>query len=205
KMYTDFINTILTNEQILSYRFIESPFAHPSVMFKKSLIRTFGNYSSEPGIPEDYELWLRWLEHGVKMEKLPVPVLMWRDTPGRLSRTSLCYSSEAFNTIRMRYLINWLKKEKIPGRRPVWIWGAGKYAKRKAAILETAGIEFEGFIDVSDQKKSGKHSVIHYNHLPPPGSIFIISLVSNRGKPLEIEAFLINRGYRRSSDFVICG
>jgi len=205
KLYTDFINSLITNEQIQQYRFVESPIAHPSVMFRRNLIEKLGGYATETGIPEDYELWLRWLEHGVIMEKLPVPVLVWRDSPDRLSRNDKSYSSDAFSTVRMRYLIKWLNNSKEPMNRPIWIWGAGKYARRKAAFLESSGLRFEGYIDITDKSISGKHPVIHFNNLPPPGTIFVISLVSNRGKPLEIETFLKSRGYQSQRDFVICG
>jgi len=46
------------------------PLPHPSVMFRTSLVRRFGGYR-QGDFPEDYELWLRWLEAGVVMAKLP--------------------------------------------------------------------------------------------------------------------------------------
>jgi glycosyltransferase involved in cell wall biosynthesis len=201
--YVDQLNRIRFTEEIHRYRFLESPFAHPSVLFRRSLTETFGAYSEDPSIPEDYELWLRWMDAGVIMHKLPRPVLDWHDSPGRLSRTSAAYSRDAFDRVRMKYLVAWMKKNH--GNRHVWTWGAGKLARRKSALLQSEGIPVTGFIDITHQTISGNLPVIHFHHLPPPGEVFIISMVSNRGKPFEIEAFLLDRGYREGRDFVLCG
>ena len=51
--------------------FVESPLAHPSVMFHRTVVERWGGYDGE--FPEDYELWLRWLEPGGRMGLLPCP------------------------------------------------------------------------------------------------------------------------------------
>ncbi len=66
--------------------YIESPFAHPSVMFRRAVVRDAGGYHAGD-FPEDYDLWLRLAQSGVKMAKLPRVLLDWRDSAGRLSRT----------------------------------------------------------------------------------------------------------------------
>jgi glycosyltransferase involved in cell wall biosynthesis len=99
--YVDQINKIINDEDIKQKQFLESPFAHPSVMFRKDLIEIFGNYSTE-AIPKDYELWLRWLSEDVKMAKLSAPVICWRDHSIRLSRTHENYHSKAFDDVRFK-------------------------------------------------------------------------------------------------------
>ena len=79
--YVRWINSLTTPEQIYLQRFVESPFAHPSVMFRKELVDQFGGYR-EGDFPEDYDLWLRWLQAGVRMAKVPEELLQWRDLPG---------------------------------------------------------------------------------------------------------------------------
>ncbi|MCK5803596.1 MAG: glycosyltransferase family 2 protein, partial [Lentisphaeria bacterium] len=68
--YVDWTNTLLEPEEIALNRFVESPFAHPSVAFRRELPECFGSYR-DGDFPEDYELWLRWLDAGVRMAKLP--------------------------------------------------------------------------------------------------------------------------------------
>ena len=67
--YVNWTNTIISSRDISTNRFIESPFAHPSVMFRKELISRYGGYQNGD-FPEDYELWLRLLRNNVKMEKI---------------------------------------------------------------------------------------------------------------------------------------
>ena len=82
--YVDWTNTLLSHQDISLARFRESPLAHPSVMFRRALVDQQGDqqdgYAHGP-FPEDYELWLRWLEQGVRMAKLPQTLLTWNDPP----------------------------------------------------------------------------------------------------------------------------
>jgi glycosyltransferase involved in cell wall biosynthesis len=79
--YIDWTNELLDWNDIRANRFVESPFAHPSVMFRKSLVEpALGPYRSGD-FPEDYELWLRWMSNGVEMAKLPDYLLDWYDPP----------------------------------------------------------------------------------------------------------------------------
>ncbi len=59
--YVDWINSLTSHEEIYLNRFVESPLAHPSVMIRRELIDTHGSYR-DGSFPEDYELWLRWLQ-----------------------------------------------------------------------------------------------------------------------------------------------
>ena len=93
--YVDWTNKLLSHKEISVNRFVESPFAHPSVLFRKSLLDKFGPYE-DGDFPEDYELWLRLLSHGVRMKKIDKVLLQWRDRPERLSRKCKRYSKDAF-------------------------------------------------------------------------------------------------------------
>lgn len=53
--YVDWNNRILSAREIRMNRFVESPVAHPSVLFRRELPDRFGGYR-ETGWPEDYEL-----------------------------------------------------------------------------------------------------------------------------------------------------
>jgi glycosyltransferase involved in cell wall biosynthesis len=200
--YVHQINQWKTYDQICRYRFIESPFAHPGVMFRKSLVDLYGLYSTEP-VPEDYELWLRWMNEGVIMDKLDEPILIWNDSPSRLSRNHRHYSQKAFDRVRYYYVAEWLKKNRNPSLK-LYVWGGGKKANQKLKILSRhISLEISGIIDVKPTQKETKR--IHYSEIPPPGKIFIISMVSNRGKYAEIESFLESRGYAVEKDFILAG
>jgi hypothetical protein len=77
-IFVDWQNSIIRPEDHALYRFIESPLAHPTVMFRRKLIKKFGLYSTR-AVPDDYEMWLRWMDHGVPFYKIPQPLLAWND------------------------------------------------------------------------------------------------------------------------------
>lgn len=101
--YVEWINQLLIPGEISLKRFVESPLAHPSVMFRQECLVKHGAYR-EGDFPEDYEMWLRWLQQGVRMAKVPDTLLRWRDLAGRLSRNHPRYAIEAFYRIKSIYL-----------------------------------------------------------------------------------------------------
>lgn len=215
-LHVAWVNSLVTAEQIALSRFVESPLAHPSVMFRRELVERHGGYRSGD-FPEDYELWLRWLEAGVAMAKVPSELLTWHDTPGRLSRTDPRYEPEAFFRVKAGYLAREvgriLRMSRAPAARrddspcpEVWIWGAGRHTRKRAALLADHGVRIAGYIDV-DVKKTGKVvggvPVIGPEDLPPPGGIFVLGYVSKRGAREYNRAELVRRGYVEGRDYLM--
>lgn len=202
--YVDWLNTVVTPEAIALQRFVESPLAHPSVMFRRELVDRHGAYAEGP-FPEDYELWLRWLEAGVRMAKVPRPLLTWNDPPRRLSRTDPRYAPTAFYECKARYLARWLGRECV-GRRPLWVWGAGRLTRRRVDRLAAAGITVAAFIDIDVRKIGRCHGaakVMGVEALPAPGEVFVLGYVSSWGARELIRATLTRRGYVEGADFLM--
>ena len=203
--YVDWTNEVTSPEEIRANRFVESPFAHPSVMFRKDLVSSHPGPYKQGAFPEDYELWLRWMEEGVKMAKVPSILLDWYDPPDRLSRTDPRYLPDSFYQIKATYLANWLRKESHTDR-PIWIWGAGRITRKRAQYLQEKGISFSGFLDI-DPKKTG----VELNGLPvrQPDQLdlslnpFVISYVGSRGARTKIKNFLLSKGLIEEIDFVL--
>lgn len=202
--HVDWLNSLLTPEEIELRRFVESPVAHPSVMFRAELLGRHGGYR-EGEFPEDYELWLRWLAAGVRFGKVPEILLRWNDPPGRLSRNDSRYSVAAFYQIKCVHLAVWLRERVCPSRR-IWLWGAGRITRRRFDALEEAGIRLEGFIDI-DPAKAGHHRdgrpVVLADALPERSDSFVIVGVGNRGASGRIAAHLESRGWQEGVDFVL--
>lgn len=203
-LHVDWLNSLVTPEQIALNRFIESPHAHPSVMVRRAVVAEHGGYR-EGDFPEDYELWLRWLDAGVRMAKVPRPLLTWHDSPARMSRRDARYAPEAFYRVKAPWIAREL--ERIGGGRAVWIWGAGRPTRKRAAELEKHGRRIAGFIDI-DPKKTGRRvggvPVIRPADLPPPGRIFVLGYVATRGARDLIRAALTGRNYDEGRDFLMC-
>lgn len=191
--YVDWTNSLTTPDQLALNRFIESPFAHPSVMFRRELIHQFGAYR-DGSFPEDYELWLRWMASGVKMAKLSKELLTWNDPPNRLSRTDPRYNMDAFYQTKADYLAQWLR-ENNPHHPNIVVWGAGRITRRRAHFLTKLGIHITHYIDLKTRALSCGTPVIHHTEISGPQSCFILPMVSNRGARKKIRIFLAQRGF----------
>jgi glycosyltransferase involved in cell wall biosynthesis len=194
--FVDWTNSVVTREEISLMRFVESPLPHPSVMFRKDLVDLHGGYR-QGAFPEDYELWLRWLEAGVEMRKIPKQLLVWNDPPDRLSRVDGRYSVEAFYRIKSSYLARWLERFN-PYHPEVVLIGSGRTTRKRAEMLEEKGVEIAAYVDV-DSRKIGREiagrPVLSRAEMPGPGECFALSYVASRGAREDIRAFLESRGF----------
>lgn len=202
--HVEWLNELRSPEMMAQRRWVEAPVAHPSVMFRRELLERFGGYR-DGDFPEDYELWLRWMEQGVKFGKVPEWLLRWNDPPTRLSRTDRRYSVEAFFAMKLGYLARWLQRRLGSGQE-LWLWGAGRVTRRRFGMLAEQGLRLAGFLDV-DPKKSGQVldglPVRHFKELPARGKSFILAGVAARGARAQITAYLVERGWREGEDFLL--
>lgn len=202
--HVDWLNSMLTPETIALRRFVESPVAHPSVMFRRALLSAHGGYR-HGDFPEDYELWLRWLDAGVRFGKCPESLLVWNDPPHRLSRTDARYSIYAFYRTKCKHLAGWIVSSVCSGRK-LLLWGAGRITRRRFDALAHHGVEVHGFIDI-DPKKIGVHrdgrSVIPPEQIPVSPRPFIVIGVGNRGAAGQVADSLLARGWSEGQDFLL--
>lgn len=199
--YVEWINSISKHCDIPVKRFVESPFAHPSVMFRSILSRMFGGYHEGP-VPEDYELWLRWMHHGVEMAKVPRYLLDWYDHTERLSRTHDHYSYQNFYRVKAKYLRLFLKRkfqEQLP---EIWVWGAGRQVNNRVAPIVERGLHISKYIDVK-RRSDNSGRFIHYSDIPEAGQVFILSYVTDRKGKKDIIQYLESKGYREGDDFLM--
>lgn len=200
-LHVDWINGLLDHDAIANNRFIESPLAHPSVMFRRELPARHGGYRDGP-FPEDYELWLRWLEAGARMAKLPESLVIWNDPPDRLSRVHPRYSREAFFRVKSEYLARWLKQHN-PRHPHITTWGAGRLARRRAEQLQTHEVEIERHIDISPRligRKTGGRDVIGPDHIR--AGEFVVVFVATRGARDLIRLRLEAQGRVMGRDYI---
>lgn len=199
RWFVQWQNGILSSHEHYVKRFVDAPLAHPTVLFRRELVERHGGYSTDP-LPEDHELWLRWMDAGVRFAKLPEELLTWNDHAQRLSRTHPNYSTDAFYRTKMKWLANWLQR-KLDGR-PVIIAGTSGICQRRAALLQAEGIAVHAFTDVRTREIPG-YAFIPHAQLPPTGDAFIVSMISQRGSGDRIAAFLASRGLVEGKDFLL--
>ena len=199
--HVDWINRLLTPEEMAQARFRESPLAHPSAMFRGTLPATLGGYR-DGDFPEDYELWLRWFEAGVRFAKLPQTLLTWNDQPGRLSRSDPRYAVEKFYDVKADYLARWLAGHN-PHHPHITVVGAGRITRRRVDALKRCGIVVSAWADI-DPRKVGKMydgaPVIHHDAIPRDA--FVVPFVASIGAADRIRSLLEARGFRPGRDFI---
>lgn len=202
-LYVDWTNRQITSEAISLNRFVESPFAFPSVMFRRELYFEHGGFR-QGDFPEDYEFLLRLLDRGVVMEKVDAELLVWNDPPTRLTRTDPRYDPRAFYRVKAYYLARWLAAHN-PRHPDVGVLGAGRPTRRRALLLEEHGVNIREFYDL-DPRKIGQvlngRPVVARDQVPPPGRRFLLSYVASRGARDDIAAFLRTRGYIPGRDWL---
>lgn len=204
-LFVDWTNSLVEERDIDLYRFVESPFIHPSVMFRRELPELYGAYRDGP-FPEDYELWLRWMESGVRMVKSGEVLLEWRELPDRLTRVDPRYSVEAFYQTKAPYLCRWLARHN-PHHPAVIIWGAGRTSRQRQQFLIEEGVRIEAYVDIDPRKigyRIGEAEVIPPDALPDPDRCFVLPWVGSRGAREDIEDRLKHRGFRRGHHYLPC-
>jgi len=203
--YVRWQNECVEPGQIAANLYVESPFAHPSVMARTEVLRAAGGYADGP-FPEDYELWLRLHAGGHRMGKVPRVLLRWRERGARTSRTDARYARDAFDRLRADYLA---RDPRLHAGREVVVWGAGRRSRLRARLAMERGVAPSAWIDI-DPDKIG-HRVwglpVHAPEWlaerdPRP---FVLVYVNNHGARGLISARLGEMGYAVGEDWLGVG
>jgi glycosyltransferase involved in cell wall biosynthesis len=198
--FVEWSNSICSYQEIYYRRFIEAPIVNPTAMWRRSTMEQHGMYLNGP-FPEDYEMWLRWLDEGVKIAKLKERVLEWHDSEQRLTRTDPIYSDRSFYKVKSRYLASWLAREN-KFHPEVAVWGASRISRRRARMVEQHGIRISAYIDTKKGRQIEK-DVFYYEDLPRAGSLFILTYIRQMDNREKIQAFLEERGYAEGRDYLL--
>lgn len=202
--YLRWQNACLSPAQIDALIYIESPFAHPSVMLRRAVFERLGGYAEGP-FPEDYELWLRMHAAGMAMAKLPRVLLAWRERAGRTSRVDPRYAREAFDRLRARFLA---RDPRLRAGRPLVFWGSGRRTRLRARHLIEHGRAPAAWIDI-DPDKIGH--VVWGAPVRPPAWLdqrprpFVLVYLTAHGAREQAETWLAEWGYQPGADYLAVG
>lgn len=196
--YEIWLNALIHHDDIVRERFVECPVAHPTFAMSRTAYEDAGGYQ-ERGWAEDYDLVLRMIQRGWRVEKVPETLLEWRARPKRLSMTDPRYSEAAFRKLKRHYL-----QQDILAQRPCFHqWGAGEVGKQ---WLREWGASGPAAVVDLNPRKIGRiiHGipVIAPEALPPPGRTYILVAVGKPGAREDIRDRLHPRGYREMEDFL---
>lgn len=199
KRFVKWTNSFHTPEEIERNRFVEIPVVNPTILFRRELYEKFGG-CRQGNFPEDYEMQLRYLDAGIKMAKIPEPLLEWHDYSTRLTRTDGRYTTEAFFRVKATYFRKWSEQNNLH-HPEIWVWGAGRKTRQRARMLEKEGLKIRGFIDIVEGKTT-KKTTLHYSEIPSPGKIFVVPMVAKYGARELIRKSLLERHFSEGKDFI---
>lgn len=198
--YARWQNSLTAAEAIHRERFVESPLVHPAAFLRTESVRAVGGYRDLPWA-EDYDLWLRILERGPILGKVPEVLLHWRDSGNRLTRTDGRYGLARFMALRAEFLA------RLRGvrERGVAICGAGPTGKSLARHLRAGEVTVHAFHDVHPRRIGERINgipVLGTGDLRPPGPI-LLGAVGIPGQREAIRELAAAGGYTEGVDFFL--
>jgi hypothetical protein len=159
-----------------------------------------GGYRAR-GWPEDYDLLLRLWRRGARLAKVPEPLFLWREAPGRTSRTHAEYRADAFRRCKAHHL----RRSYLADDRPALVWGGGPFGKLLARELLALGTPLRGFVDLSPRRVGqviyGARVLSQPEAFQLRGQAFGIAAVGQSGAHDEIRAAMAAAGWIETVDF----
>ena len=197
--YERWLASISTPKQVAREAFVECPVAHPTLLIRRSVLLEFGY--RERGWPEDYDLVLRLLHGRKRIAVVPRRLLHWRDSPGRLSRTSESYSIAAFVECKAEFLASGF----LAASDRYLLWGFGDTGKALANALARRGKHPEAILELHPGRLGQRIRgvpVVPPSMLPSSRPLPLIVSVAGIGPRTEIRQALSAMGFCELRDYV---
>ena len=205
RIYTEWVNGLVTEQQIAREAFIECPVPHPTWMFRRDAVKALGGYRDEPW-PEDLDLLYRLFAKGLRVGKVAALLHRWRDHEARMSRLDPRYTREAFARVKARFIA------RIYPMPAAVVWGAGRTGRRWVRLLEAEGLETRALIDIHPGRIGSRWRGIPIHGPEQVGArapgwrregLRILVAVASRGARGEIRRELAAVGLTEGDDFLM--
>lgn len=196
--YEAWLNGMRSADDVSRDAFVECPVAHPTLMMRREM--------AEPGYaegdwPEDYELLLRALGHGLRIGVVPRRLLGWRNGPATLSRVDPRYGMERFTACKAHYLAAGFLRDV---QRYV-LWGYGSTGRTLRRALAALGRTPSHIVEIKrgrlGQRIHGA-SVVPHTALRGLQGLPVIVSVARAAPRAEIRQALAEMGFEEGHDFV---
>ena len=136
----------------------ECVIASPNWIMRRNELSAIGGFN-DLTYPEDYDLVLRWNQHGFTVQGLDQITLYWREHPARTSRNSDHYNQEHFFRLKVQHFV----RHEL-GDSALVLWGTDTKAKLTASILTKLGTDFTwmGLVEQDNSKEILNHPILSY-------------------------------------------
>ncbi|MBX3207985.1 MAG: glycosyltransferase [Labilithrix sp.] len=200
RRYVDWQNGLVSAADHARSIFVESPVCHPSTMIRREALDAAGGFV-DGEFAEDYDLWLRLVEAGWGIAKVPRVLFRWRIHGRNTTWTDPRLSFDALRRLRARHLARRID-------RAFGVWGAGAAGRRLARELSANGADVSFFIDI-DPLKIGRTrrgapilGVDDGLARARAGGALVIVAVAVFGARDLVRAQLAERGFVEGEDFI---
>jgi glycosyltransferase involved in cell wall biosynthesis len=194
--YVNWLNALTSAEDHYVNRFVDAPIAHPTLFCRKETFDKYGLYANN-GYPEDFELWLRWMDQGVHFEKVSYPLYDWHDYPERISRNHPSYASAKFEAIKAKYFGRWFGKKS----KELWVIGYGRDVFQRSALLLKHNLRIKGYVDIKARSNSSRLVISYEDVERSDDKLFLIYVRDRKGKKL-IGEFLKKKNMEANRDYL---
>ncbi|ACG71444.1 glycosyl transferase family 2 [Anaeromyxobacter sp. K] len=197
--YAAWLNGLVTPALVERDLLVEAPLVHPAAAIRRDALERAGGWRDGP-FPEDYDLWLRLSAAGGRLGNLSAPVLAWRESAGRLTRTDPRYALARHVALKCAHLA----RHVLGGAREVALWGAGETGRAFSDALRAEGIATAAFVEV-DRRKIGRTvrgaRVVSYEEVGRLRGLPLLVAVGAPGARELIRAELARAGFEELADF----
>ncbi len=151
--YQDWSNSLLTDDEIKTDIYAESPIMHPTFFLSKRFYLKMDGYRDFPW-PEDYDFLLRSYLSGAEFAKLPHVLVDKGDHPARLARTDARCKRKAMFQAKAHYFSK--ETDLILKKNQIVIVGSGSSGRLAYAALTQENVKVDAFVD-NVSSSSGQH------------------------------------------------
>jgi hypothetical protein len=150
RRYVAWVNGLGSAALVQRDLLVEAPLVHPAAALRRAALERLEGWRDGP-FPEDYDLWLRAFEAGGSLSNVAEPLLLWRESPARATRSDPRYALARHVALKCAHL----RRTVLAATPEVSLWGAGDTGKSFADALRAEGVRVALFLEV-DAKKVGR-------------------------------------------------
>ncbi len=179
-------NGLLDHDAMAREILIDSPLAHGSALLRREWLERVGGWADR-GWAEDLDLWLRLIEAGGRLAKLPRVLYAWRQHPGSSTRRDPRYARARFLAFRLAALRCGL----LAGAAHATLIGTGRSFAEWREVLDRGDVRIQA---IEAKRPAGGA----WDALRPP----IILVYGASPARARWRTALAGRGLREERDFV---
>ena len=199
RRYVAWVNGLGSAALVRRDLLVEAPLVHPAAALRRAALERLDGWRDGP-FPEDYDLWLRAVESGGTLSNVAEPLLLWRESPQRATRSDPRYALARHVALKCGHL----RRTVLAGAQEVALWGAGDTGKSFADALRAEGVKVALFLEV-DAKKVGRTvrgaPVFHYEQARRARGLPLLVAVGAPGARPLIRAELAKQGFEELRDY----